>query len=89
MGAKEAAPTADLHKNQSALLQASKAAPAEAATAIREIAGRKAVKPAPAPLNDIETKEQWKTAFMRVWNRGAQEWRDEVQSPVFDNTRAG
>jgi ParB family chromosome partitioning protein len=58
---------------------------------LMEIAERKAVKPAPLPLNDIETKEQWKTAFMRVWNRGARDWRDEVldeiQSPVFDSTR--
>jgi hypothetical protein len=43
MEAKEAARTTDLHKNQSALLHASKAALAEAATVIREIAERKAI----------------------------------------------
>ena len=43
MEAKEAARTTDLHKNQSALLHASKAAQAEAATVIREIAERKAI----------------------------------------------
>lgn len=59
---------------------------------LAEIAERKAVKPAPAPLNDLETEEQWMSAIMRVWNRAAPQWRgrflETVDRPVFDNTRA-
>lgn len=55
---------------------------------VAEITERKAVKPAPAPLNDIETEEQWMTSMMRVWNRGAPTWRERfletVDRPVFD-----
>lgn len=62
------------------------------AVRVTEIAERRAVKPAPTPLNDIETEEQWMGAMMRVWNRGAREWRERflstVDAPVFDAGRA-
>jgi hypothetical protein len=86
MEAKEAAPTTDLHKNQSALLQASKAAPAEAATAIREIAERKAVKQARACTTERYRDQGTVEDGLHA---GMEPWRDEAQSPVFDNTRAG
>lgn len=59
---------------------------------IRKERKTKPVKPAPAPLNDIETEEQWLTAIMRVWNRGAPQWRERfletVDTPVFDRSNA-
>lgn len=69
------------------------AVPKEAQPArLIEIAERKVVKPAPAPLNDLETEEQWRSSMMRLWNRAPNEWRENfieyVQSPVFDSTRA-
>lgn len=49
------------------------------------------VKPAPVPLNEFETMEQWIAAGMRWWNRGAEDWRDEfkdrIDRPVFDQSR--
>jgi len=91
--AKEAAREARLDDNQSALLRIAKAAPSEQVSAVRQIVEQKAVKPAPAPLNDVETEEQWMTAIMRVWNRGAPQWRERfietVERPIFDHTRAG
>lgn len=59
---------------------------------IRKERKTKPVKPAPAPLNDIETEEQWLTAIMRVWNLGAPQWRERfletVDTPVFDRSNA-
>ncbi|MDE2582761.1 MAG: ParB N-terminal domain-containing protein [Rhodospirillales bacterium] len=91
--AKEAARAAGLDDNQSALLAVARAAPAEQIAKVAEIAERRAVEPAPAPLNDVETEEQWLSAIMRVWNRGAPQWRERfletVDAAVFDRTRAG
>ena len=90
--AKAAAKETGLDKNQSALLKAAKEAPEEQAAKVRQIAEQRAVKPAPAPLNDVETEEQWMTAIMRVWNRAAPQWRERfletVDTPVFDRTNA-
>lgn len=90
--AKAAAKETGLDKNQSALLKAAKEAPEEQAAKVRQIAEQRAVKPAPAPLNDLETEEQWMTAIMRVWNRAAPQWRERfletVDTPVFDRTNA-
>jgi hypothetical protein len=90
--AKAAARETGLDKNQSALLKAAKEAPEQQAAKVREIAEQRAVKPAPAPLNDLETEEQWMTAIMRVWNRAAPQWRERfletVDTPVFDRTNA-
>jgi hypothetical protein len=49
---------------------------------LREIAERKAVKPAPAPLNDVETEEQWLTYMMRGWNRAALVWRERFLEEI-------
>lgn len=91
--AKEAARQTGLDNNQSALLAAAKAEPAAQVSVLREIAERGAVKPAPSPLNDLETEEQWMGAIMRVWNRGAPQWRERfletVDRPLFEDTRAG
>ena len=88
--AKAAAREFGLADNQSALLAAARSN--DAVQTIHEIAERRAVKPAPAPLNDFETEEVWRTAFFRVWNRGAREWRErvleEVDTPVFDRGAA-
>lgn len=90
--AKAAAKETGLDNNQSALLKAAKEAPEEQAAKVRQIAEQRAVKPAPAPLNDLETEEQWMTAIMRVWNRAAPQWRERfletVDTPVFDRTNA-
>jgi ParB family chromosome partitioning protein len=90
--AKQAAVETGRDNNQTALLKAASAPQEEQARIIREYTPEPRVKPAPAPLNDIETKEQWLAAGMRWWNRGAGEWRDEfkdrIDTPVFDNTRA-
>lgn len=90
--AKAAAKETGLDNNQSALLKAAKEAPEEQAAKVRQIAEQRAVKPAPAPLNDLETEEQWMTAIMRVWNRAAPQWRERfletVDTPVFDRTDA-
>jgi hypothetical protein len=41
-----------------------------------------------APRNDIETFETWRDSFLRVWNRGSQEWRErvlaEIDTPAMD-----
>jgi hypothetical protein len=41
-----------------------------------------------APMNDIETFETWRDSFLRVWNRGSQEWRErvlaEIDTPAMD-----
>lgn len=92
--AKAAAREAHLDDNQSALLAAAKEAGPEAQVAkVREIAERRAVKPAPAIMNSFETEEAWRGAMNRVWNRGSAEWRErwlsDAESPVFDNTRSG
>lgn len=90
--AKAAAKETGLDNNQSALLKAAKEAPEEQAAKVRQIAEQRAVKPAPAPLNDLETEEQWMTAIMRVWNRAAPQWRERfletVDTAVFDRTDA-
>ena len=90
--AKQAARDAGLADNRTALLHAAKQPPEQQAAAIREYQPAPRVKPAPVPLNDLETEEVWKAAIMRVWNRGAAEWRERfiesVDQPVFDNTRA-
>lgn len=43
---------------------------------------------APRPMDDAETEEQWLTSIMRVWNRGAKEWRErftaEIDTPTMD-----
>lgn len=61
----------------------------KAAKAKRET---KPVKPAPGPLNDIETEEKWITTIMAVWNRGSAQWRERfleiVDTAVFDRTDA-
>lgn len=63
-------------------------AKAEGWTQKQALAATAPQKPAPIPLNDVETEEAWLTAIMRVWNRGAREWRErfmaEVDRPVFD-----
>lgn len=92
--AKEAARQAGLDDNQSAMLRAAAKPAEEQADAIREIAERpRPVKPAPAPLNDFETEEVWRGAILRVWNRGAADWRERflatVDEPVFSSTKAG
>lgn len=60
--------------------------PTEQVAEIHRLAEAKPVKPAPAPLNDIETEEMWMAAIMRVWNRGAPQWRERfietVDAPV-------
>lgn len=88
--AKDAAREAGLDNHRAALLSAARESSVQGqVTEIRRIAETKAVKPAPSPLNDIETEEQWMTAIMRVWNRGAKEWRERfvstVDAPVFDS----
>jgi len=89
--AKQAARDAGLSDNRTALLNAAKQPPERQAEAIRSYEPAPRVKPAPAPLNDLETEEVWMSAIMRVWNRGAPEWRERflasVDQPVFDNTR--
>lgn len=85
--AKEAARDAGLDRKQAALLTAAKAeTPQEQVAEIKRLAEAKPVKPAPAPLNDIETEEMWMAAIMRVWNRGAPQWRERfietVDAPV-------
>jgi ParB/RepB/Spo0J family partition protein len=42
----------------------------------------KPVSPAPTPLNDIETKEQWLASIMRLWNRASKEWREEFMARI-------
>jgi len=70
-----------------------KVAPEKQAAVVRDIAERRAVKPAPPILNDIETEEQWRAAGNRWFNRGSREWRerwlDSVDTAVFDRTHAG
>lgn len=43
---------------------------------------------APRPMDDAETEEQWLASIMRVWNRGAKEWRErfmaEIDPPTMD-----
>jgi len=43
---------------------------------------------APRPMDDAETEEQWLVSIMRVWNRGAKEWRErfmaEIDPPTMD-----
>lgn len=43
---------------------------------------------APRPIDDAETEEQWLASIMRVWNRGAKEWRErfmaEIDPPTMD-----
>jgi len=85
--AKEAARDAGLDRKQAALLTAARAeTPQEQVAEIRRLAEAKPVKPAPAPMNDIETEEMWMSAIMRVWNRGAPQWRERfietVDAPV-------
>lgn len=85
--AKDAARDTGLDRKQSALLTAAKAeTPTEQVAEIHRLAEAKPVKPAPAPLNDIETEEMWMAAIMRVWNRGAPQWRERfietVDAPV-------
>jgi len=85
--AKDAARDTGLDRKQSALLTAAKAeTPTEQVAEIHRLAEAKPVKPAPAPLNDIETEEMWMAAIIRVWNRGAPQWRERfietVDAPV-------
>lgn len=92
--AKQEARAAGLDDNHSALLAAAREETPEAQVAkVREIAERRAVKPAPAILNDFETEEAWRGAINRVWNRGSAEWRErwlsDAESPVFDSTKSG
>ena len=62
------------------------------ARVIRDLAAPKPARRAPNPLNDVETKEEWLTAIMRIWNRGAKDWREEflerVDQPVMDAVNA-
>lgn len=43
---------------------------------------------APRPMDDAETEEQWLASIMRIWNRGAKEWRErfmaEIDPPTMD-----
>lgn len=85
--AKTAAREVGLDDNRTALLKAAKEpTPERQAEALRTYAPVKTVSPAPHPLNDIETKEQWLAAGMRWWNRGAKDWReafmDRIDTPV-------
>lgn len=54
----------------------------------RALAKPEPPKRAPAPKNDFETKEDWMSAMMRVWNRGSKEWREEflarIDQPIMD-----
>lgn len=92
--AKEAARAAGLDDHQSALLTAARESdPQQQVHVLRRIAEEKStIRAAPHPLNDIETEEQWMGAIMRVWNRGAPQWRERfletVDRPVFDSTGA-
>lgn len=90
--AKQAAVETGRDNNQTALLKAASAPKEEQERVIREYKPASRVKPAAAPLNDFETEEIWRTAFFRVWNRGAKEWRErvleDVDIPVFDNARS-
>lgn len=85
--AKAAAREVGRDNNQSVLLRASREAPERQVAVIREY-----VPPprAPASLNDLDTEEAWLAAIMRVWNRGAKQWRERfletVDAPVFDRT---
>lgn len=38
--------------------------------------------PAPVPLHEAETQEQWLAAVMRLWNRAPQEWRETFLARV-------
>lgn len=79
--AKTAAVDAGLDDNRTALLSAAKHdEPSAQVEAIRNYIPVRPVSPAPGPLNDIETKEQWMAAMMRLWNRASADWRDEFLS---------
>lgn len=100
--AKAVAKEVGLDDNRTALLEAAaKPTVGEQVAALREreirrgmqekiIAARaqKSVSPAPPPLNDIETLEQWLSQIMRLWNRAPREWREafmeRVDTPVMD-----
>lgn len=85
--AKDAARETGLDNNRSALLEASRhESVAEQVAALQARAN--AVKPAPDPLNDIESAEKQLAALMSAWNRATGEVRDEfllrIDRPVMD-----
>ena len=86
--AKEAAKSAGIDNNATKLMAASRLPAEQQVAEVKRLAEAKPVKPAPAPTNDIETEEAWLAAIMRVWNRGAPQWRERflstVDTPVFD-----
>lgn len=91
--AKRAAEQSGIDDNQSKLLEIAREAPERQVAKVTELATRKPVKIADAPLNDFETKEKWMAAGMSWWNRGSKEWREEflsrVDKPVMDHRYAG
>lgn len=38
------------------------------------------------PMDDAETEEQWLSSIMRVWNRGAKEWRERFMAEIYPPT---
>ncbi len=72
--AKAAAEKAGIDDNQSKLLAVAKEDPAKQVAKVIELAAN--------PLNHFETKEQWLSQIMRIWNKGSKEWREEFLSRI-------
>lgn len=56
------------------LIEVAKEEPAKQVAKVIELAAN--------PLNHFETKEQWLSQIMRIWNKGSKEWREEFLSRV-------
>lgn len=88
--AKAVAQETGLDDNQSVLLEASKRAPEDQATYLRERGKPQA--PPPAPTNNYEAVNKQVAALMRAWNNAGPEARDRflnaVDTPVFDRAAA-
>lgn len=72
--AKAAAEKVGIDDNQSKLLAVAKEEPAKQVAKVIELAAN--------PLNHFETKEQWLSQIMRIWNKGSKEWREEFLSRI-------
>lgn len=52
----------------------------------------KPVPPPPPARNDAEAEDAWLGSILRIWNKGAPQWRErflsEIDTPVFDRTKA-
>lgn len=80
--AHEAACAAGLDNNQSALLKVASYAAEDQVEAVADIVKKKAAKLAPVSMNDFETREQWMSKIMGIWNRGSAEWREHFLSRI-------